>query len=74
MNLYEQYEFQCCDFCVNNKIKRDFSCCNHFVFRLNSKCNDNRTKKLLEGLINMIPFVCYFKIVKVNGNVLACLQ
>lgn len=74
MNLYEVVELKCCDYCINDKIKRNFACCNHFVFRLNTECEDNRTKKSIDGLLNIIPFGCYFKILKTDGTVLAYLQ
>ena len=42
VNLYEVVDLKhCCDQCVSDKIKRNFTYCNHFVFRLNSQCKDN---------------------------------
>ena len=43
--------------------------CDYYVFRLSLKCDDFRTKNLLEGLMD-IPLECYFKIMKTTGNVL----
>ena len=41
----------------------------HFVIRLHLECEDQRTKKLVKGLLRS-PVGCYFKIIKSSGFVL----